>query len=575
MVYFNENLHHIEKVQRILRQSFVREKFRRVALDFLRSPKSKAERHRYEIEREILATEKTYVSSLWILIRNYLQAIRSSGLVKEEDIKSIFSNIEVLFQCNSILLNAIEDNTKLRAPLETGNVFLKLCPYLKLYTQYVNNYGNAVTTLERISKSKKISSLLLECFNQTESNLPIQSLMVQPIQRIPRYVMLLAELEKYTPAEHVDYESIRKALNELKKVAETVNERQRKYEQIHKVVEIQQSILGSFMNLVEPHRSFLMECDAGFILETVNQQPRHFHFFLFNDLILYVQAAHKSSFLPYVYEGYLKIVVVTLNTDAMDDTALQLKFPGGDIKIIFSSTDVCKQWKSAITKLMEKLARSSTIPSLAQTISKQVEVMSKSGVLHRKGVLGWKTYLFELRGNTLTYSLVQKSTATKTIKGILTLRPEKEPRELAQQDRVSSQTNLSSATMKKVRNIINLPECILQKDAEVGKRPFCFKLYLSAGTKVGEWTLAATNKYEYNEWINCLSPRVASVQSLPFSQNDLSSSILSSSGGLPLDHPARNGPAGASADSSPSLSSTYHFFMSPSSGNLSEAVQQQ
>jgi hypothetical protein len=48
-----------------------------------------------------------------------------------------------------------------------------------------------------------------------------------PIQRIPRYLLLLAELKKYTPAEHPDHAHLSKAETLIGATAKHINEQVR------------------------------------------------------------------------------------------------------------------------------------------------------------------------------------------------------------------------------------------------------------------------------------------------------------------------------------------------------------
>lgn len=45
-----------------------------------------------------------------------------------------------------------------------------------------------------------------------------------PIQRIPRYVMLLSDLLKHTEPNHLDYKNISTGLNKVQGVATYINE---------------------------------------------------------------------------------------------------------------------------------------------------------------------------------------------------------------------------------------------------------------------------------------------------------------------------------------------------------------
>ena len=76
--------------------------------------------------------------------------------------------------------------------------------------------------------------------SQGQSN-SLDSLLIQPVQRIPRYRLLFGELLKYTPKDHPDYESTVGALRRIEEVAIHVNESVRDKENQEKLLAIEES----------------------------------------------------------------------------------------------------------------------------------------------------------------------------------------------------------------------------------------------------------------------------------------------------------------------------------------------
>lgn len=66
-----------------------------------------------------------------------------------------------------------------------------------------------------IIKNKSFWNLLL---------IDILKLLILPIQRLPRYTLLLKELLKYTQEDHRDYPALSEAFDKMKDVATSVNE---------------------------------------------------------------------------------------------------------------------------------------------------------------------------------------------------------------------------------------------------------------------------------------------------------------------------------------------------------------
>ena len=63
-------------------------------------------------------------------------------------------------------------------------------------------------------------------------------LLIQPIQRVPRYRMLLEELVKHTPLDHCDYGKCQAALAQIVHVASELNEAKRDAENKVRTLEV-------------------------------------------------------------------------------------------------------------------------------------------------------------------------------------------------------------------------------------------------------------------------------------------------------------------------------------------------
>jgi hypothetical protein len=63
-----------------------------------------------------------------------------------------------------------------------------------------------------------------------------------PVQRLPRYILLLRELYKHTPPTHADEPLLAKAVEKVSAVAEFVNEKKRSAEQLMQLHALQQQL---------------------------------------------------------------------------------------------------------------------------------------------------------------------------------------------------------------------------------------------------------------------------------------------------------------------------------------------
>jgi len=76
--------------------------------------------------------------------------------------------------------------------------------------------------------------------------LKLNALLITPVQRIPRYKMLLEELIKSTPEGHPDKTNLESALKEIESVAWHINEQLREHEEGLLLLNIQNSLQGGF-----------------------------------------------------------------------------------------------------------------------------------------------------------------------------------------------------------------------------------------------------------------------------------------------------------------------------------------
>lgn len=146
-----------------------------------------------------------------------------------------------------------------------GRVFAEHVAYMKMYSFYINNFDNALrvlqTQLTQAKHKKKMKEFLRRCAKHpNHTQLALQGYLLLPVQRIPRYKLLLQDLLENTWVDHVDYQDIATALEKISTRADEMNERKRQYENHEKVLLVQNRIIGQYKTpLVQPHRKVVRE----------------------------------------------------------------------------------------------------------------------------------------------------------------------------------------------------------------------------------------------------------------------------------------------------------------------------
>eukprot|EP01090_Pellita_catalonica_P015093 TRINITY_DN3992_c0_g1_i1.p1 TRINITY_DN3992_c0_g1~~TRINITY_DN3992_c0_g1_i1.p1 ORF type:complete len:1039 (-),score=172.33 TRINITY_DN3992_c0_g1_i1:36-3047(-) len=200
--------------------------------------------------KEIYTTELSYVQSLDYVIEQYLKPARDKGVLNPVDIKLLFCNVVEIKNYNKILLTELESRLQVwntGAPSVIADIFIKRCDndknFLTLYSQYCNNHKAANERYEKIRKSKKISAFLKAC-QQNAANYNLGALLITPIQRVPRYPLLLREVLSKTETSHPDHASLTEAISKLIKLTADINQEVLKGDSVLAVSSLSKSITG-------------------------------------------------------------------------------------------------------------------------------------------------------------------------------------------------------------------------------------------------------------------------------------------------------------------------------------------
>lgn len=86
------------------------------------------------------------------------------------------------------------------------------------YRQYLMNYTISIVALRgMVTKYQRFGKLVdfFEQAQQLSSHLNLESFLIMPVQRIPRYLLLMRDMLKYTHKRHTDYPLLTKAVGFL------------------------------------------------------------------------------------------------------------------------------------------------------------------------------------------------------------------------------------------------------------------------------------------------------------------------------------------------------------------------
>ncbi|XP_043306497.1 FYVE, RhoGEF and PH domain-containing protein 2 isoform X2 [Cervus canadensis] len=246
-----------------------------------------------KIVQELLETEQAYVARLYLLDQVFFQELlkeaHGSKAFPEDVVRLIFSNISSIYQFHSQfflpeLQRRLDDWT---ATPRIGDVIQKLAPFLKMYSEYVKNFERAIELLATwTDKSPPFQEVITRIqSSEASASLTLQHHMLEPVQRIPRYELLLKEYVQKLPDQAPDLADAQKALDMIFSAAQHSNAAITEMERLQELWEVYQR-LGLEDDIVDPSNTLLRE---GPVLKISFRRngPMERYLFLFNNMLLY------------------------------------------------------------------------------------------------------------------------------------------------------------------------------------------------------------------------------------------------------------------------------------------------
>ncbi|XP_062315171.1 faciogenital dysplasia isoform X1 [Osmerus eperlanus] len=241
------------------------------------------------IARELLHTEEAYVKRLNLLDQVFCTKLTEAG-IPQDVITGIFSNISSIY-CfhDKFLLPDLK--TRIIGEWDSkpriGDILQKLAPFMKMYGEYVKNFDRAMDLVNTwTQRSSQFKSVVQNIQKQDVcGNLTLQHHMLEPVQRIPRYELLLKDYLKKLPEDALDRKDAEKAVELISTAANHSNAAIKKMEKMHKLLEVYER-LGGEEDIVNPANELIKE---GHIkkMSAKNGTAQDRYLYLFNNMLLY------------------------------------------------------------------------------------------------------------------------------------------------------------------------------------------------------------------------------------------------------------------------------------------------
>lgn len=305
-----------------------------------------------KILNEIVKTEKSYVRGLEELVEIYIKKSVPAELY--QDSRTVFANVLPIFIFHKqfMLPEMINAINSANSDELIAKEFIKNKDFLKIYLSYISGFEDKIHIIKEWENSEKGKKYLKSRrLLQSHSQLNLLSYLLLPLQRIPRYKLLLFQLLQYQNSI-----TIHSAFNQICFLVYNMNERKRQEEGSRRLIRIQQGLCYPNINIVEPWRKLIKESRMHYLLTThasffYDHLPlildREVYVVLCNDILIIFNCTH-TSILKIMNVKELQI------TDAWERPKIGLRFIFWELREIwhFDTLDNdADEWIAAVNKI--------------------------------------------------------------------------------------------------------------------------------------------------------------------------------------------------------------------------------
>ncbi|XP_041734658.2 rho guanine nucleotide exchange factor 17 isoform X2 [Coregonus clupeaformis] len=335
---------------------------------------------RRHVMMTLLDTEQSYVESLRTLIQGYMRPLKhsdSGSLVDPSLVDEMFYQIPEILEHHEHFLEQVTGCISQWHDRQTvGQLLIQSFSkeiLANIYSAYIDNFLNAKDAV-RIAKEAKPAFLkfLETSMRENKEKQALGDLMIKPVQRIPRYELLVKDLLKHTPEEHPDHPLLLDAQRDIKRLAEKINKGRRSAEEVERETRVMQEIeahiegVEHVRDILNPMRKFLRQ-EMVMEAKTVGGKKDR-SLFLFSDLLICTTLKRKS--------GSLRRSSMSLYSAAsVIDTSSKYKFlwklPLEDVEMVKSPSQATNKETihKMIGRLDEDLSTLGQISKLSETLS--------------------------------------------------------------------------------------------------------------------------------------------------------------------------------------------------------------
>ncbi|VDP32172.1 unnamed protein product [Heligmosomoides polygyrus] len=330
---------------------------------------------RHLAARELYDTEKSFVEGLEFLVTKYMRPLRQPlecTLIEPGLADKIFYKVPEVLAHHQVLLAALSSRIEeWDKESVIGDVLLSHFAkqsMIETYISFVDNFKFAKAAITQARGKPSFEKYYNRCCRDHRNKLDLDSLLISPIQRVPRYELLVKQLIKHTPTEHTDHEVLLRAQRHIHNLAVAINQHKEANEQMEQRLREIEAIVDGLDDLVSTGRN-LVRYDV--VQMRCRGEKRQRCVFTLSDQLVLTSVRRKNP--------VRSAKLITQSADFLDSNRFKLiiKISLDDVEIAKDTLSILQQTEQSIDVVREDEKVIKKVMELANLIKGNKEVWLK------------------------------------------------------------------------------------------------------------------------------------------------------------------------------------------------------
>ncbi|XP_051007363.1 neuroepithelial cell-transforming gene 1 protein isoform X1 [Acomys russatus] len=289
---------------------------------------------RQEAIYELSRGEQDLIEDLKLARKAYHDPMLKLSIMSEEELTHIFGDLDAYIPLHEDLLARIGEATKPDGTVEQiGHVLVNWLPGLNAYKGYCSNQLAAKALLDQKKQDPRVQDFLQRCLESPFSRkLDLWSFLDIPRSRLVKYPLLLKEILRHTPQDHLDVQLLEEAILIIQGVLADINLKKGESEC--------QYYIDKLEYLDEKQRDPRIEASKVLLChgELRNKSGHKLYIFLFQDILVLTRPVTRNE--RHSYQVYRQpIPVQELVLEDLQDGDVRM---GGSFRGAFGNSDKAK-----------------------------------------------------------------------------------------------------------------------------------------------------------------------------------------------------------------------------------------